>query len=86
MKSFDYIVKDPEGIHARPATQLVQNANKFKGATINVCYNGKKVNCKGIFGIMGLGAKQGAKLTFEFDGEEADAAYDALKEFVEKTF
>lgn len=86
MKSFTYVVKDPEGIHARPATQLVQHAAKFKTTKITVNYNGKKVDCKGIFGMMSLGAKQGASLTFDFDGPEEDVAYDTMKKFVEENF
>lgn len=86
MKSFSYVVKDPEGIHARPATQLVQEAAKFKDTDIQVSYNGKKVNCKGIFGMMSLGAKQGADLTFTFEGGSEEAAYSAMKKFVEANF
>ncbi len=62
-----------EGIHARPATLLVQAAAKFE-SNINIEYNGKSVNLKSIMGIMSLGVPNGATVTIQADGsDEADA-------------
>lgn len=47
------------GIHARPATVLVQTASKFE-ADIQLEYKGKKVNLKSIMGVMSLGIGQGS--------------------------
>lgn len=85
MKSFSYVIKDPEGIHARPATLLIKEANKFK-STITIVFGEKKADCKRIFGVMGLGAKQGAELTFNFEGEDEEVAFNELKAFVEASF
>lgn len=41
------------GIHARPATLLVQTASKFD-SEIQLEYNGKQVNLKSIMGVMSL--------------------------------
>lgn len=86
MKSFDYAVKDAEGIHARPATEMIKEANKFKDCKITIVYGTKKADAKRIFQVMGLGAKQGAKLTFEFDGASEEQAYNDVKAFVEANF
>ncbi len=49
------------GIHARPATLLVQTASKF-ASDITLEYKGKSVNLKSIMGVMSLGVGQGADL------------------------
>ncbi len=61
------------GIHARPATLLVQAASKFN-SDINLEYKGKSVNLKSIMGVMSLGVGQGADVTISAEGaDEADA-------------
>ena len=71
MKEFKYVITDAEGIHARPATMLVKKAAGFK-SDINIEAEGKKVNAKGVLGVMGLGAKKGAEITVTVDGEDEE--------------
>ena len=56
MKEFKYVITDPEGIHARPAGELVKAAKEF-AANITLTKDGKSGDCKRIFGIMGLAVK-----------------------------
>ncbi|WP_156291989.1 phosphocarrier protein HPr [Oceanobacillus salinisoli] len=72
-------VIDEAGIHARPATILVQTANRF-GANINLIYNEKTVNLKSIMGVMSLGIEQGKEFTINVDGVNDQSAIDALEE------
>ena len=58
MKTFSYTIKDAQGIHARPAGELVKAAKGFS-SEIKIKKGGMSVDAKKIFGIMGLGAKQG---------------------------
>ena len=44
--------------------------------------DGKTGDCKRIFGIMGLAVKAGNEITLTFDGEDEEAAYAAVTEFV----
>ena len=74
MKEFKYVVTDPEGIHARPAGMLVKSVKEFS-CDIKIAKDGKAMNCKAIFGIMGLAVKQGEEVTLTFDGADEDAAY-----------
>lgn len=61
------------GIHARPATLLVQAASKFD-SDIQLEYKEKKVNLKSIMGVMSLGIGQGADIKIIAEGsDEADA-------------
>jgi len=81
MKEFTYTITDPEGIHARPAGELVKVAKGFS-CKITLSKDGKPGDCKKIFGIMGLGVKNGQEVTITFDGEDEDAAYDKVTEFM----
>ena len=76
MKEFKYVITDPEGIHARPAGELVKAAKEFNCA-VTLTKDGKR-----IFGIMGLAVKAGNEITLTFDGEDEEAAYTAVTEFV----
>ena len=80
MKEFKYVITDAEGIHARPATMLVKKAAGFK-SDINIEAEGKKVNAKGVLGVMGLGAKKGAEITVTVDGEDEEIAAAELNIF-----
>ena len=55
MKEFKYVITDNEGIHARPAGELVKLAKSFE-SSVMIEKEGKKADCKKIFGLMGLGA------------------------------
>jgi phosphocarrier protein HPr len=81
MKEFKYVITDPEGIHARPAGELIKTAKSF-GCSIKIAKDGKEADCKKIFAVMGLGVKKDMEVTFTFDGEDEDAAYEAVSEFM----
>lgn len=71
------------GIHARPATLLVQTASKYE-ADIQLEYKGKKVNLKSIMGVMSLGIGQGAEITISADGGDEELAVESLAELLKK--
>jgi phosphocarrier protein HPr len=71
------------GIHARPATLLVQTASRFD-ADINLEYKGKTVNLKSIMGVMSLGIGKGADIKITAEGGDADAALNSLEELMKK--
>ena len=73
MASKDFHVVAETGIHARPATLLVQTASKF-ASDITLEYKGKSVNLKSIMGVMSLGVGQGADVTISAEGADADDA------------
>ena len=82
MKSFQYTIKDPVGIHARPAGLLVKLAGGL-GSTVTIEKEGKSANAAKLFGLMGLGVKQGDTVTVSVSGGDEDAAEAAMKEFFE---
>lgn len=76
-------VTSESGIHARPATMLVQAAGKFN-SDINLEYNGRAVNLKSIMGVMSLGIPQGSEIKITAEGDDADAALQALEDTIKK--
>lgn len=71
------------GIHARPATLLVQAASRF-GSEILLEYKGKKVNLKSIMGVMSLGIAQGAEINIVANGSDEHEALQMLEETLVK--
>ncbi|CAD2079604.1 phosphocarrier protein HPr [Jeotgalicoccus meleagridis] len=79
MQSKSFLIIDETGIHARPATILVQTATKFE-SDIELEYNSKKVNLKSIMGVMSLGVGKGAEVTIYADGKDEEDALTAISE------
>ncbi len=77
MEKRDFHIIAETGIHARPATLLVQAASKF-GSDVNLEYNGKSVNLKSIMGVMSLGVGQNADVTITAEGDDEKDALDAI--------
>ena len=82
MKSFNYTIKDAQGIHARPAGVLVKEAGRFK-SDITIEKDGKKADAKRIFAVMGLGVKSGETITVNIEGEDEDIAASSLQGFLQ---
>ena len=80
MKEFKYVVQDELGLHARPAGLLVKEAAKFKSA-ITLDSGAKKADSKRIMAVMSMGVKQGVEVTVSIDGEDEDAAFEAIEAF-----
>ena len=78
-ESRDFHITAETGIHARPATLLVQTASQFK-AEVTLAYDGRNINLKSIMGVMSLGVGQGADVTIEADGDDAAEAIAAITE------
>lgn len=74
-----FTVTAETGIHARPATLLVQAAGKFD-SEINLAYKEKKVNLKSIMGVMSLGIGKGAEITISAEGSDENDALNTLAE------
>ena len=81
MMQFEHTVKDPLGIHARPAGLLSKAAKVYSDTVITVEKNGNAVKASQLMKLMGLGVKQGDVVTVTTDGASEDAALAAMKEF-----
>ncbi len=81
MRTIDYVITDPEGVHALPAGGLVKLAQSFS-STITAKGNGSEADVKHVFGLVGLGVKCGQTLSITFQGEDEDLAADALLRYL----
>ena len=81
MKSFDYVITDPVGIHARPAGILVKEIKKFAGSTVTVSKGEKSVNALKLMALMGMGIKQGDTVTVAVEGGDEEAVAAAIEDF-----
>lgn len=75
------VIKNKQGLHARPAALFVQIANKFN-CEIIVSKGRQKVNGKSIMGIMMLEAGVGSKVTITANGDDAEKAVADLVELL----
>ena len=75
------VVKNRQGLHARPAALFVQIANKFD-ARITVKRENEEVNGKSIMGILMLGAEKGSSVIIEADGDDAEKAMEELEKVI----
>ena len=78
-----YTVISETGIHARPATLLVQPAGKFE-SEITLEYKGKQVNLKSIMGVMSLGIGKNSEIKITVDGNDEENAIQSLEEVMKK--
>lgn len=81
MREFKYVITDAEGIHARPAGELIKLLKEFQ-SSITIAKDGKSADAKRIFGVMGLAAKQGQEITMTAEGPDEDAAIAAIETFL----
>ncbi len=87
MEKFDAEVEvvNSQGLHARPAHQVVQIANDFP-CQIFVSKAELEVNAKSIMSLMLLAAEKGARLRIRAEGDKAENAVRALVELFHSGF
>ena len=81
MKTVELTVTNPTGLHARPAKVFVQLAKQYQ-CDIWVSHGEKKAKAKSMLSVLTLGVVTGGKIRIETDGEDEDAAIQALEEAV----
>lgn len=82
MISFTYTLKDPMGLHARPAGLLAKEVRKYK-SKITITAKGQTVEAMRLIAVMRLGTKAGDTVTFSLEGEDEAAEAAALQSFLE---
>ena len=85
MKSFEYTITDPVGIHARPAGLLVKEVKKF-ASTVTVTKGEKSVNALKLMARMGMGIKQGDTVSVSIEGADEETAAAAIEAFFKANF
>jgi phosphocarrier protein len=78
-------VVNKRGLHARASAKFVKLAGEFD-AEVTVTRDGQTVDARSIMGLMMLGAGPGSVLELKAEGEEAEAALEALAELIRSRF
>ncbi len=82
MITFEYIITDKEGIHARPAGQLIREAKKYASSVTIRCKD-KTADAKRLLAVMSLAAKCGDTVTVNCEGADEEVAAVNLKAFLQ---
>lgn len=85
MAQRDFTIQNKLGIHARPAAQFVKMANRFQ-SDITVEKDGEEVDGKSIMGLMMLAAGHGSVIVVSAEGEDEEAALDAIADLIGRKF
>ena len=82
MLSRKITIKNPSGLHLRPAGVLSQTAMKFKSDII-IEYGEKRIVAKSVLNVMAAGIKAGTEVNLIVDGEDEEEALNTLVEAIE---
>lgn len=77
----EFVITNEQGIHARPATKLVQLANEFD-SDLYLLYNGKTVDLKSIMGVLSLGVTRGSLILIRAEGDDSNDALRSISKFI----
>jgi phosphotransferase system HPr (HPr) family protein len=85
MSSVRLTVRNPSGIHARPAAQFVKTAGRFRAkVTVENLTRGRgPADAKSILAVLPLGVSQDHEIQVTADGDDADDAIAAITQAVE---
>ena len=78
-------LRNPSGLHARPAAEFVRAASGF-AADVRVTNltrdASRSARAKSVLGVMGLGVARGHTVRIDADGADADAAVSTLLDLI----
>ncbi|TRW50448.1 HPr family phosphocarrier protein [Aliidiomarina halalkaliphila] len=78
-------IQNKLGLHARAATKLARLANEFD-ARISIRQGEREVDASSVMGIMLLASQQGKTIEVNAEGEDAEAALDAIEKLIQDRF
>jgi len=78
-------IRNRLGLHARAAARFVHTASGFR-SRVTAGRDGRAMDGKSILGILLLAASQGTTIEVTTEGEDEEAAMDALAALVESGF
>lgn len=81
MKSFEYVITDEVGIHARPAGLLAKKVKEVASTVTITNKDGKSAEAKKLMAVMSLGVKKGETVTVTIEGEDEETAFGIMEAF-----
>lgn len=82
MRSCKVQVKNPTGLHLRPAGNLCKEALKYK-SMVTFNFNGGTANAKSVLSVFGACVKCGDEIELVCEGEDEEKALETLTSFIE---
>ena len=82
MVSQKVVIKNPTGLHLRPAGILCKEAMQYK-SLITFHYRNNTANAKSVLSVLGACIKSGDEIEFVCDGEDEEEALEAMVNAVE---
>ena len=83
----EFVVSNPLGIHARPASVFVQAAAEFESEiSVTNLDSGHVADGKSVMSMLMLSAPKGTRLRVEVSGRDADKAMETLSALIEGGF
>ena len=85
MTAIRVVVRNPSGLHARPAALFVRTCGQFgsKITVANPAADKGPVDAKSILSVLTLGVSSGTEIEVSAEGDDAEAALAAIREAVE---
>ncbi|MDB4909495.1 MAG: sugar transporter subunit [Gemmatimonadetes bacterium] len=78
-------IVNKNGLHARPAAEIVKLSSKFQ-CEITIVRDDLEVNGKSIMGVMMLAAEYGSNILVRANGPDAEQAVNAIADLVAAKF
>ena len=79
MVSFDYLIHDAMGLHARPVGLVVKAVKPYQDSQITITHNGRQADAKRMFAVMGLQVKQGETITVAVQGGDEQKIAEQIR-------
>ena len=76
------VIKNPTGLHLRPAGNLCKEAIKYK-SLITFTFRDSTANAKSVLSVLGACVKCGDEIEMKCDGTDEEEALTALTEAIE---
>jgi len=83
MLSQKVTIKNPTGLHLRPAGLLCNVAGRFEGVDITFRFRGNETNAKSVLSVLGACVKSGDEIELYCDGENEEEAMKAMVDIIE---
>lgn len=81
MVSIKIVIKNPTGLHLRPAGILCKEAMQFK-SSVKFRFKNTEANAKSVLSVLGACVKSGDEVEFVCEGEDEGAALAAMLKVV----
>lgn len=85
MKEISLKIENETGLHARPASLLVQVASKFNGQ-IEICSGAKSCDGKSLIAIMAMSIRSGDEIVIKASGENEDLLLNEMENLIKSNF